>query len=303
MISIELDSYTNNHPIMEWLLEDKNPEVKLRVLKELLNKTDSDNEVIVTKELLKTSKIYEDAMLKLNSEKVWPRYDAITSFAEWGLTRYDLDIDHSIMSFIEDTKFKPMCGEALLLRNLVKLGYYKEDIIRYEIDSSLSKIKEDGGFGCFSKNKKINDPKVSHKSCARITSNYLLLIAEMKLNNIPISCEDELVQYFLKRNVIYRTDDMNTIVVKGMENTYYPPDAIMNGIQNTIYALCILNVGCDNSLDIPWHILSINKDPEGKYILGNTKTNPSFRVGAKNKPNKWVTLYALMAQQIALETQ
>lgn len=301
MISIEMDIYTNNHPIMEWLLEDKNPEIKLRVLKEYFNKTDDDKEVITAKELLKTSKIYENAMLKLNSEKIWPRYDAITSFAEWGLTRYDLDVDQSIMKFIEDTKFKPMCGEALLLRNLVKLGYYKENAVHKEIELSLNKIKEDGGFGCLSKNKKINDPKIPHKSCARITSNYLLLIAEMKRNNLTISCEHELVQYFLKRNVIYRTDDMSTMVVKGIENTYYPPDAIMNGIQNIIYALCILNVGLDDRLNDSWHTLNMKKDNDGKYILGHSKTNPSFRVGTKNKPNKWITLYALMSQKVALE--
>jgi hypothetical protein len=303
MISIEIDNYTNNHPIMEWLLEDKNPEVKLRILKEYFNKKDDDKEVVDTKELLKSSKIYEDAMLKLNSEKVWPKYDAITSFAEWGLTRNDLDIDQNIITFIEDTKFKPMCGEALLLRNLVKLGYYKEDSVRNEIELALSKIKEDGGFGCFSKSKKINDPKVPHKSCTRITSNYLLLIAEMKRNNLPIPCEHELVQYFLKRNVIYRTDDMSTMVVQGIENTYYPPDAIMNGIQNIIYALCILNVGLDDSLYDSWQNLNMKKDGDGKYILGHSKTNPSFRVGAKNKPNKWITLYAIMSQKVALENK
>lgn len=298
-MSDEVTKYNNyNKEITEWLLEDKDPEIKLRVLKEYLGKSDDDMEVIKAKKNLLSSAIFATAMELLKSEKVWSKYDAITSFAEWGLTRKDINIDSAVYEFIEQTKFKPMCGEALLLRNLVKLGYYEEPNVKEEISEALQKIKEDGGFGCLSKSKKINDPKQPHKSCVRITSNYLLLIAEMKINNIKVDCEKELVQYFLKRNVIYRTDDMKTIIVDGMENTYYPPDAVMNGIQNIIYALCILGEGNVKNCTDGWNYLNSQSGEHGKYILGKSKTKPCFKVGAKGKPNKWVTLYAFMADKI-----
>ena len=54
-----------------------------------------------------------------------------------GLTREDIgqDIDDEVFGLIERTGFKMLCGEPLLLRNLVKLGYYSEDIVKNEIRS------------------------------------------------------------------------------------------------------------------------------------------------------------------------
>ena len=44
--------------ILNWLLEDSNPEVKLRTMKEYLGLSDDDNRVIQAKEELLNSKIY-----------------------------------------------------------------------------------------------------------------------------------------------------------------------------------------------------------------------------------------------------
>ena len=169
--------------ILEWLLAEDTPEVRLRTLKEYQNLPEKNESVILCKELLLKSKTYERALKKLKTEKPWAKFDAILAFAEWGLTRDDIgnDIDGEVFSLIESTGFKLLCGEPLLLRNLVKLGYGQEDIVKKEIDLVLSKIKEDGGFGCISTNKKINDPKKPHKSCARLTVEYLLLVAELHL--------------------------------------------------------------------------------------------------------------------------
>ena len=121
---------------------------------------------------------------KLRTDKPWAKFDALLAFAEWGLTRDDIgsDIDGEVFALIKSTGFKLLCGEPLLLRNLVKLGYGQEDIVKNEIDLALGKIKEDGGFGCISTNKKINDPRKPHKSCARLTVEYLLLAAELHLS-------------------------------------------------------------------------------------------------------------------------
>lgn len=76
--------------IKEWLLEEKNPEVRLRVLKEGLMYNDDSIEVISTKENLKNSKIYKGVIKKLHSEKKWTVYDGIYALAEWGLNRNDI---------------------------------------------------------------------------------------------------------------------------------------------------------------------------------------------------------------------
>lgn len=210
--------------ILEWLLEEENPEVRLRTLKECEKLPEGDERVIDCKRLLLQSKVYERALKKLRTDKPWAKFDAILAFAEWGLTRADIgeDIDGEVFALIERTGFKMLCGEPLLLRNLVKLGYGGEDVVKSEIDSALGQIKDDGGFGCISTNKKINDPRKPHKSCARLTVEYLLLAAELHLLGCGAACEDALAHYFTKRNIFYRTDDMNTpIWERDKERPYY----------------------------------------------------------------------------------
>ena len=111
--------------ILEWLLEEENPEVRLRTLKEYEKLPEEEEWVTNCKKLLLQSKTYERGLKKLRTDKPWAKYDAILAFAEWGLTRADIgkDIDGEVSTLIESTGFKMLCGEPLLLRNLVKLGY------------------------------------------------------------------------------------------------------------------------------------------------------------------------------------
>ena len=111
--------------ILNWLLEESAPEVKLRTLKEYEKLPEEDERVANCKKELLQSKVYERGLKKLKKDKPWDKYDAIMAFAEWGLKRDDIgkDIDSEVFALIESTGFKMLCGEPLLLRNLVKLGY------------------------------------------------------------------------------------------------------------------------------------------------------------------------------------
>ena len=235
--------------ILEWLLEESNPEVRLRTLKECQKRPEDDSSIVACRNALLQSRIFERGLKKLRTDKPWAKYDAILGFAEWGLTRADIgkDIDDEVFSLIESTGFKMLCGEPLLLRNLVKLGYGQEVIVKNEIDAMLGLIREDGGFGCIRTNKKINDPRKPPKSCARLTVEYLLLVAELHLPGYRPSCEDALVHYFTKRNIFYRTDDMKTPMVDVMLGTFYPPDPIKIGAHQIVYALR----GCWGARRIP----------------------------------------------------
>jgi hypothetical protein len=283
--------------VMEWLLEEENPEVRLRTLKEFYGYDKDHPEVIRARQQLLDSPLYDEAMEKLKGDKKWGKYDALISFAEWGLTREEIEIDEYVFALIKETGFKMLCGEGLLLRNLVKLGYYTEPIVKEEVNVMFSKLKSDGGFGCISKNKKINDPAKEHKSCVKITLGYLLLLAELKLQSVDIACEQELVNYFTKRNLFYRTDNRTAVMVPVMTETFYPPDAIQVGVQNLIYALSILGQGDSEAAKQGWKYLNLKRDSEGIYKLSKTKTIPAFKPGKKNKPNKWITLYALLTEE------
>lgn len=288
-----------DHSIREWLLEDETPEVKLRMLKEYEKLPEDDERVLECKKLLLQSKVYERGLKKLRTDKPWAKYDAIMAFAEWGLTREDIgrDIDNEVFALIESTGFKMLCGEPLLLRNLVKLGYYQEEIVKNEIDSMLRLIKEDGGFGCISTNKKTNDPRKPHKSCARLTVEYLLLVAELHLAGYRMECENALVHYFTKRNIFYRTDDMKTPMVDVMLGTFYPPDPIKIGAHQIVYALRAL--GCQpesEAMQAGYKVLDRHRLENGRYVLTASKSVPAFKAGNVGEENKWVTLYAYMAR-------
>ena len=286
--------------ILEWLLEEQTPEVRLRTLKEYEKLTENDERIVACKKLLLRSKVYERGLKKLRSDKPWAKYDAILAFAEWGLTRADIgkDIDGEVFALIESTGFKMLCGEPLLLRNLVKLGYGQEEIVKNEIDSVLGLIKENGGFGCISTNKKINDPRKPHKSCARLTVEYLLLAAELHLLGYRPACEKALTHYFTKRNIFYRTDDMRTPMVDVMLGTFYPPDPIKIGAHQIVYALRVL--GCapeSEAMQAGYSVLNQHRLDNGRYVLTASKSVPAFKAGNVGEENKWVTLYAYMAQE------
>ena len=286
--------------ILEWLLEEKSPEVRLRTLKECVKLPEDDEQVIDCKKLLLQSKIYERALKKLRTDKPWAKYDAILAFAEWGLTRADIgqDIDGEVFALIESTGFKMLCGEPLLLRNLVKLGYGQEETVKNEIGSVLGLIQEDGGFRCISTNKKINDPRKPHKSCARLTVEYLLLVAELHLLGYRAACEDALKYYFTKRNIFYRTDDMQTPMVDVMLGTFYPPDPIKIGAHQIVYALRVLGCAPDSeAMQAGYKVLDQHRLENGRYLLTASKSVPAFKAGNVGKENKWVTLYAYLAKK------
>ncbi len=286
--------------VLSWLLEEENPEVRLRVLKEYEKLPEDDERIIACKNALLQSKTYERALKKHRSDKPWAKYDAILAFAEWGLNRADIgkDIDNEVFALIESTGFKMLCGEPLLLRNLVKLGYGREAVVKNEINAMLGLIKEDGGFGCISTNKKINDPRKPHKSCARLTVEYLLLVAELHLQGYRPACADALVHYFTKRNIFYRTDDLQTPMVDVMLGTFYPPDPIKIGAHQIVYALRVL--GCapeSEAMRAGYRVLDQHRLENGRYVLTASKSVPAFKVGNVDEENKWITLYAYMAQR------
>ena len=286
--------------ILEWLLEEDTPEVRLRTLKEYEKLPENDERVTECKKQLLESKVYERGLKKLRTDKPWAKYDAIMAFAEWGLTREDIgkDIDGEVFALIESTGFRMLCGEPLLLRKLVKLGYDREETVKNEIDSVLRLIKEDGGFGCISTNKKMNDPRKPHKSCARLTVEYLLLAAELHLAGYRPECESALVHYFTKRNIFYRTDDMKTPMVDVMLGTFYPPDPIKIGAHNIVYALRVL--GCapeSEAMQAGYKVLDQHRLENGRYVLTASKSVPAFKAGNAGEENKWITLYACMAHE------
>ncbi len=287
--------------VISWLLEDDTPEIKYRTMVELLDMPKDDICVKTAYDKLMNSDAVANIMMKFELDKKWEDYNAFSALAEFGLTRYDVKIDEYVERIIANTGFKMLCGEGFLLRNLVALGYYDNPMVKEEIPKAFSVQKSDGGFGCMSKSKKINDPKLPHKSCIRITASYLLLAAELKKIDVILSQNSQLVDYFIDRNVVYRHDDNTRFVVNEMAGTFYPLDPIKIGLQSSLYALAILGAGNRAGYIKARKILESKRDDEGRYLLDKSLSKPYFKIGKIGRPNKWVTLYALLADKHSKE--
>jgi hypothetical protein len=281
--------------IIDWLLEDETPEVKYRALTELLGRPREDASVKAARDALINSQAVSIAMDKPN--KKWEDYNALSTLAEFGLTRDDVPIDEYVERMINVTKFNVMCGKALLLRNLVALGYYSDSRICGEIANVLTLVRGDGSLRCLSNKKSTNDTNLNDMCCYRQTTTYLLLAAELKKLGVNVPQAESLTDFYLKYNVIYRLDDNGAFIINDMAETFYPFDAVKIGLHMILYGLAVLGAGNDPACEKAFALLESKKDASGGYILEKSLSKPYFKVGKIGKPNKWITLYALLADK------
>ena len=283
-----------NH-VINWLLEDGSPEVKYRTMTELLELPEDDPEV---------KKVYDDLLksdtvglimgkFKLNHK--WEDVTALCALAEFGLTRFDVPIDDYIERVIKNMNYSMKCAKILLLRNLVALGYYKHTWVQEEISLAFSTIREDGSFRCLDKSKKTNDSKLPDMGCYRQTTTYLLLAAELKKIGVILPQFQSLINFYISHYVAFRPDNPEKAIIEEMAGTYYPFDHVKLGLQMTVYGLSVLGGANHENCNQAFALLDRKKNCEDKYILD--KSFPYFEVGKIGEPNKWITLYVLLAEK------
>ena len=287
----------NQNAVIQWLLEDTDPAVKYRTQTELLDiKKGSEEEKLTHKELLSSNHV-KSAMSLFDIGKDYADSHALSALAEYGLTREDVDIDRYVERLIANTNFRDGCGEGFLLRNLVALGYAECSAVKKELQSVLATQQSDGGFPCISKNPKINKPNTPHKSCFQMTTSYLLLTAEMFKKGLDCPQINGIVGYFLGRDVLYRHDDLSSIVKSEMGSTFHPPVATRIGLHMILYALSVLGKGRAPECKRAWKVLENKCDDNGKYILDGSLTKPYIKMAKPGKNDKWITFYALLAKK------
>lgn len=130
-----------------------------------------------------------------------------------------------------------------------------------------------------------------------MTASYLLLTSEMVKKGIACPQIEGITDYFLSRDVLYRHDNPERVVVSAMGMTFHPPVCTRIGLHMILYALSILGKGNDPGCERAWELLDSKCDDDGKYILDNSLTKPYIKIEKPGKPSKWVTFYALLAQK------
>lgn len=279
--------------IIDWLLEEANPEIRYRTMCELINLEKTDKKVEAARNALLESETFKKIMGRFELGKKWEIYSALCALAEFGLTRNDVEIDKYVDMLIEETNFQMMCGEALLLRNLILLGYIDHPKVNEESLIVFKKQKPDGGYGCLSKNPKIN----IEKGCYRQTNTYLLLASALKQKDIIPPQLNNLLDYYRNREILYSHFDPDSFAVPDLSGTYYPLDPIKIGLQMTLYSLSILGIGNEKCCDRAWAVLEDKKDEAGRYRLDKSLSKPLYKIGKPGASNKWVTLYVLLSKK------
>jgi len=281
-----------NNAAVNWLLEDSNPAIKYRSLKELFGEK-ANNQDVVT---------YVNSFLPKGwkeTKGLWFTY-YLNAIAECGLTGEDMSIPKGkALLLIENEAFGFGCGDFMLLRAMIMLGYHNEPLIIEQLNQLNSKQLPDGGFLCLRRLEKLN---YTPKSCVKSNNWALLLCSECKKRGISLTITNNLLNYYWEHNLFYKKSDLSELILNARGgwrtiDTFHPFEVMRVGLHNIVEAFCALGYGNDNRLLDAWNLMNCKKNEKGQYLLEGTLTKsylPKERIG---RPSKWVTFYSLLAQK------
>ncbi|MDR2517012.1 MAG: hypothetical protein LBC88_06485 [Spirochaetaceae bacterium] len=281
-----------NINIIDWLAENNNPAIEYRTKTELLNeKADNSKVIDWVKNILPFD--WKD------TKGLWLTY-YYNAIAECGISGLDFGIKKSdVIKYFQENPFEYNCQNFMQLRAFVMLGFEKELQNIGIIENLYNKQLLDGGFLCLHRLVKY---EITPKSCVKCNNFALLFLSECKKRNINTSIENNLLQYYWKHKLFYKSTNLSSLILNAREgwrtiDTFYPFEVMRIGIQNIVEAFCTLGYGKDKKLEEAWNILEGKKDKDGKYKLNGTLSKsylPKEKVG---KPSKWVTFYAILARK------
>jgi hypothetical protein len=162
-------------------------------------------------------------------------------------------------------------------------------------------IREDDGYLCDMHKGKRKTRLV--KSCYRGTVKALFALSELP-QLWTESYTKRVINYFLDRNVLYKTKKPTEFVTRETGMTIFP-FSYRAGLLETLYALAKMGYGEDPRLQNAWNILQDQRTSMGRYILNWTPgktTNRYFYPGKKQTENKWVTFYAYLCLKYKMNT-
>ncbi len=297
---------------LDWLLEEENPSIRYRTLVELLGEKSYDPKIKALKAHIPSSKPVEHIFSKMHPEGYW-MYDgkgagvnyvtAITThynlayLAELSLDRNDPRVALAAERYLNlskpdgDYDGHMSCLYAYNLRTFIMLGYGSDPRIKKTTQLMLATSRPDGGYLCeMHENKRKTRPT---KSCINGSVKALMAYAMLpELWGHP-RCK-QLVDYFLRRGVIYRTEHPGTLANRSSAMMIFP-FTWGNNLLETAYSLSVLGYGNRPEAQKMWEVFESKKDKDSKYVLDWNPPKSHFKPGRRGEANKWVTLYAYLA--------
>jgi hypothetical protein len=311
-----------NANVLNWLLEEENPSVRYRTLTELLDRPPDDPEVVQAREQIPLSPAVTNILDRMHPDGYWlwkntskgrlvgegveysdfgTTHFCLAYLSELGMTGEYPQVHNAADRYLNlqqpDGDFLRhfSCLYAYNIRTFIRLGYRDDPRVQKTIDLMLSTERPDGGYLCDMHEGKYKTKAV--KSCIRGSVKALLAFAELPEYRDHPRCRD-LVDYFLRRDCLFRTNDHSQPVNNDVITTRFPITWRANMVE-ILYALSKLGYGSRKEVSRAWELLDKKKDNQGRYILDWTlsQVRKLFNVGRRNEPNKWITLYALVAMK------
>jgi hypothetical protein len=304
--------------IIEWLINSDDPALKYRTFTELLDKKDIG--MSPYKDQIIRSKPVKTILEKMNPNGYWlqknPRTKEILGdgvvYGAFGTTHYclsylaeiGLDKTHPKVAKASDRYLNLQksdgdflrhfsCLLGLNIRTFILLGYQEDARVKKSINLLLKMDRPDGGYLCDMHEGRYKTKAV--KSCFRGSVKALLAFSYLPQLWEHERCK-KLVDYFFSRNVIFKSTDLETYVNKDIERTSFPITWRAN-VFEILLSLSKMGYGGDRRLQRAWEVLDNNKDSKGRYILNWTPSQCPWKVGKRNRPNRWLTFYSYLTHK------
>lgn len=305
--------------VISWLLEPENPAVRYRTLIELLDHHESQDSLEVLKREIAESKPVRKLLDTMHPDGYWlqknPRtgqwighdveygsfgttHFCLNYCAELGLDRSNPRVAKAAERYLDlqkddgDWYEHLSCLYAYNIRTFLLLGYRQDKRVQRAIDLMLGARRPDGGYLCDMHEKAGGKPP---KSCIRGSVKALMAFAELPEYWHHERCR-HLVDYFLNRNGIYRSQDKTTPANSDMQSLSFPITWRADTWQ-VLLALSKMGYGRDERLAQAWDLMDRKRDTEGRYRLDWTPALCPWKIGKRGEPNKWVTLYCLLGKK------
>lgn len=306
--------------VISWLLEESNPSVRYRTLVELLDYKENDSEVVDSMKLIPNTKDVKNLFSKMHPDGYWlqknPRTKQIlgdgvaygsyatTHFilsylAELGLTKENEIVAKAAERYLSlqaedgDWWLHMSCLIGYNIHTFIKLGY-KDDIrVKKALDFLLNQELPDNGYLCDMHIKKYKTklPKSCIRGSAKALTAFSLVQDLYEHERVK-----KLLEYFLDRNAIYKSKDLNQFVNKDVIRFTYPITWGTNTYE-ILLALSRMGFGNDKRLDDAWEFMKSRETENGRYILDYSPGQSPWKVGKKGEENKWITFYVLLAEK------
>jgi hypothetical protein len=299
-------------------LEPDNPSVRYRTLTELLGVPAEDPEAQAAGRAIFTSQPVQKIFAKMHPDGYWlhrghganvdyamssSTHFALAYLAELGLDRTEERVARAVERYLSlqppnkldpapweippDYRNHQSCLYATNIRTFLLLGFRDDPRLQERVQVLLSDWRADGGYLC-------DRPSFSlqTKSCIRGTVKALMAFAEMPDQWQSQRCK-ALVDYFLRREVIYKSSQPGELIRAEVGTTIFP-FVINASLLETLFALSRMGYGDHPALQPAWNLLQAKCDAQGRYRLDRSLQS-IFNAGPNGQPNKWITLYAYRA--------